>query len=84
MFLFKKYKLDSNGLTTVYSAELEQDVSIETALLKPVIRSGDIGRYWGKATAMVLFPYATTEDVAQLLSEKELRSAYPHGWKYLS
>ncbi len=56
VFLFKDSQKSDSSLTKVRSNELDQEVELEPSLLKPVIRSGSIGRYWAKPTALVLFP----------------------------
>src|ERR1035438_4742207 len=83
VFLFKDYTNGKSPLAKVWSKELEEEVEIERALLKPVVRSGKIGRYWATRTAAVLFPYTLTGPAAQLLARIELRKEFPHAWKYL-
>jgi hypothetical protein len=84
VFLFKDAVRVKGALAKVWSKELDQEVEIESAILKPVIRSGKIGRFWANPTAMVLFPYRLNKGNAQLLSEAELRRQFPCAWKYLS
>jgi hypothetical protein len=69
--------------TTVSSKELNKHVEIESRLLKPVIRSGDIGRFWAEPTALVLFPYNVIDGKAQLIPESEMKRAFPKTWEYL-
>jgi len=69
---------------TVSSKELSNDVTIETALLKPVVRSGDIGRYFATPTALVLFPYEVQSGKFNLIDGKKLRSDFHKTWDYLS
>lgn len=83
VFLFKQVQKTAGKLTEVFSKELEKMVSVESALLKPVVRSGEIGRYNGRSSALVLFPYSINENGATLLPEKELETRYPQTWKYL-
>ena len=82
VFLFKDVPQLRNATVTVYSKALDKDVELETGLLKPVVRSGEIGRYWARATALVIFPYKQVNDRCALLSEPELRE-YPKTWRYL-
>jgi hypothetical protein len=84
VFLFKEYRDGSTKTTQVFSKELNAWVTLETQILKPVIRSGNIGRYWAKQTAYVLFPYLVENNTAKLISQTELRGNYPLAWKYLS
>ncbi|MBI5291659.1 MAG: Eco57I restriction-modification methylase domain-containing protein, partial [Chloroflexi bacterium] len=83
VFLFKDTPTPSKKLTKVYSKELDQEVSLESGLLKPVVRSGEIGRYWATPTAHVLFPYYVEDGKAKLISETEMERAYPKTWEYL-
>ena len=84
VFLLKDANESETKHTLVHSKELNEQVELETDLLKPVIRSGNIDRYWAENTALVLFPYKFQEGNAQLLSEGELQSKYPLTWAYLS
>jgi len=84
VFLFKERIGARGAVSKVWSKELDQEVQIENALLKPVIRSGKIGRYWATPTASVLFPYELENGSARLFSDKELRHQFPLAWKYLS
>jgi hypothetical protein len=84
VFLFKDSDKSKREFTKVFSKELDRDVEIESALLKPVVRSGEIGRYWAKPTALVLFPYKLTGGKHFLIPEKELREKYNKTWRYLS
>ena len=84
VFLFKECKLSNCDLTKVSSKELGTEVSLETALLKPVIRSGEIGRYWAKPSALVLFPYGIQNGKAELIPESKLKKDYARAWAYLA
>jgi type I restriction-modification system DNA methylase subunit len=83
VFLFKGSVKDVKRLTGVYSQQLGREVLIESALLKPVVRSGEIGRYTVTATAHVLFPYDLSEGKANLIPEERMRKEHPHAWEYL-
>ena len=83
IFVFKDVPALQGKTTSVYSKELNTLVSIETALLKPVVRSGSIGRYFAHATAAVLFPYELANSRAALIPEKTLKRAFPKAWRYL-
>jgi hypothetical protein len=71
-------------VTKVLSQELNEWVELESAILKPVIRSGSIGRYYANPTALVLFPYEVKDCSAQLYIPSELNQEYPLTWKYLN
>ena len=83
VFLFKEYERTSAGTTKVYSKELKQDVELESRLLKPVVRSGSIGRFWAEPTALVLFPYKPVAGKFQLIPESEMKQSFPKTWDYL-
>ncbi len=82
VFLFEAVEAH-NGVCTVASDSLGKPVKLEAKLLKPVIRSGEIGRFWARPTHLVLFPYTLHRDAAELLTEKELAKKYPLAWDYL-
>jgi hypothetical protein len=83
VFLFKEHSETKGKITEVHSKQLGRVAKIEAALLKPVIRSGSIGRYWATPEAQVLFPYRLTDGKSQLISEDELHKEYPNAWSYL-
>ena|SRR5215208_3478620 len=82
VFLFKDNQKAHGSLTKVRSNELDQEVELESSLLKPVIRSGSIGRYWARRTALVLFPYKQ-DNGFRLIPEAEMKSRFPKAWSYL-
>ena len=61
----------------------DHTAEIEREIVKPVVRSGTIGRYWAQPTALVLFPYETDSGHAKLISQGVLRDRFPKAWKYL-
>ena len=83
VFLFKDWKNITDSTIEVFSKELDSYVTIETDLLKPVVRSGEIGRYWANPTAQVLFPYEALNRKFILIPEYRLKSSYPKAWDYL-
>jgi len=83
IFLFKEYKEVSNGLIRVFSKELDAYFELEKSLLKPVVRSGHIGRYWASPTALVLFPYKLKDGKARLIPESTMTQDSPNAWNYL-
>ena len=84
VFLFKEFQKKCDGIIEVKSKELGKWIEIEEGILKKVIRSGSIGRYWAKTTAYVLFPYSVQDNVAKLMSENDLRNKFPLAWSYLN
>ncbi len=82
VFLFKNYQETSDSIN-VWSKILDESVVLEKELLKPVIRSGELGRYWANPTARVLFPYEKSFGKYQLINEKKLKITYPKTYDYL-
>jgi type I restriction-modification system DNA methylase subunit len=82
VFLFESVAPRKN-VCKVFSDSLQKEVELESALLKPVIRSGQIGRGWARPTHFVLFPYKLAKGKAELLAEKELVKQFPLAWDYL-
>jgi len=83
VFLFKDCQKAESPITIVHSKELGNSVEIETNILKSVVRSGEIGRYWATPTAEVLFPYETTDGKFKLIPENRLKKDFPKAWNYL-
>ncbi|MEI6046613.1 MAG: Eco57I restriction-modification methylase domain-containing protein, partial [Chloroflexota bacterium] len=84
VFLFKGVSLAREAITQVVSKELNKSVELESCLLKPVVRSGNIGRFWLNPTALVLFPYSLVGGKYQLIPEADMRSGFPRAWNYLT
>ncbi len=82
VFLFKDSQKTQDAIIKVQSKELGQAVDLEAEILKPVIRSGSIGRYWARPTALVLFPYKLDRG-PRLISEEEMAARFPKAWSYL-
>jgi hypothetical protein len=83
VFLFKNSNISSSPLTIVKSKELDKSIEVETALLKYVVRSGEIGRYWANPSALVLFPYKRNSGKVRLITEEEMMRYHPCSWAYL-
>jgi len=84
VFLFKEYRSYDKKIFEVYSKELGDWFKIEKLILKQVIRSGDIGKYWANPTALVLFPYEVKNNSARLFSQIEMKKQFPLAWEYLN
>jgi len=82
VFLFKEFEIKGQ-LTQVSSQLLEKSVTLETQILKPVVRSGGIERYAAEPEALVLFPYDVIDNSARLFSKTELENRFPLAWQYL-
>ena len=84
VYLFKEYQNENEDIVDVWSKELNAWIKIERAVLKPVVRSGNISRYSANPTALVLFPYEVQECTARLYTPTEMREQYPQAWAYLN
>lgn len=78
----------SEDLIRAYSTELHEDVEIEKALTKPLLKGGDVHRYATLTSKkIVIFPYKLSylngEQTAQLYTEEEMTSNFPKGFAYL-
>jgi hypothetical protein len=63
-----------------FSKTLQKEVTLETELLKPLIKGGQMRRYIiEKPEKVLLFPYQD----ASLISKKELQELHPRCWEYL-
>ncbi|MCC7439635.1 MAG: restriction endonuclease subunit M, partial [Armatimonadetes bacterium] len=83
VFLFKEFEQQSKKEIRVYSKESNTWFEIESDILKPIVRSGDIRRYTSKPSVVALFPYEVKGVTATLHSESEIASRFPKAWKYL-
>lgn len=85
VFLFKKYRpSEQNGMIDVYSQARGRWLRLESDILKPVVRSGRIRRYYAEPSALVLFPYEVVNRGARLYSSGEIAAHFPLAWDYLS
>ncbi|MBI4662076.1 MAG: Eco57I restriction-modification methylase domain-containing protein, partial [Verrucomicrobia bacterium] len=84
VYLFKEFKRTKDGLTEVFSKELDKPIQVETGILKRVVRSGQVGRYFARPTALVLFPYEVRNNEARIYTPAEMRKTFPLAWEYLS
>ncbi|MFR9165615.1 MAG: Eco57I restriction-modification methylase domain-containing protein [Dysgonomonas sp.] len=67
-----------------YSYELDCDIQIEKALVKPLLKGDDIHKYDTIYTdKYVVFPYKLENGKAALYSEQELKTLFPQGYNYL-
>lgn len=84
VFLFKQFNVKTPHTTEVFSKELDEWVEIENTLLKRVVRSGDIGPYYARVEATVLFPYEVQDSEARLYNQSEMKKHFPLAWRYLN
>jgi hypothetical protein len=84
VYLFEDYDTNTKSDSVdVFSESLKERLTIERGILKQVIRSGNIGRYYANPTALLLFPYEVNNKSARLLSPNEMQTNYPLAWSYL-
>ncbi|NIA12172.1 MAG: restriction endonuclease subunit M, partial [Nitrospiraceae bacterium] len=74
IFLFKEHQHETEDIVDVWSKELDRWIKIESDVLKPVIRSGNISRYSANPTALVLFPYEVKGCRARLYTPAEMQN----------
>lgn len=76
--------LEARG-KSIYSRALGREVDVEPALLHPLLKGSAHIRRWAldPTPLRALFPYRSPEEGAELLSQTELRRAYPKAWGYL-
>lgn len=84
VFLFKQFGTKTERTTEVFSKELQEWVTVENGLLKQVVRSGDIGRYYAGVEALVLFPYEVRGTSARLYTQSEMEQRFPMAWQYFN
>lgn len=84
VYTLEKRGEPSEGIIKVYSHSLEQELKLESALLKPLLSGKDIERYSSPIpNRLLLFPYKVMEGKAELILPQEFASAYPKCWEYL-
>jgi type I restriction-modification system DNA methylase subunit len=84
VYILEKRGEPSDGIIKVYSHSLEQELKLESALLKPLLSGKDIERYSSPIPNWLLFfPYKVMERKAELILPQEFASAYPKCWEYL-
>ncbi|MHB1391249.1 MAG: Eco57I restriction-modification methylase domain-containing protein [Thermoleophilia bacterium] len=83
VFLFKAFQPGKKGTIEVEPSKAGLKILLESAILKRVVRSGSVGRYFATPTALVLFPYEVEDREAQLFTQRELQTRFPLAWEYL-
>lgn len=83
IFLFKAYEPGDETIR-LYSAEQSEWIELESTILKPVVRSGDIRPFQMSPSVLTLFPYQLDGLTARPFTEIELQQQFPLAWSYLS
>lgn len=73
-----------DGIVYGYSKDLDDEISIEIGLVRPLLKGEDVHRYDNIFTQrMVLFPYKVSGNKATLYTEEEISELFPLGYSYL-
>ena len=71
--------------TKIKCKEDGKEYSIESKILRPLIKGGDSRDFTLKDTSkLILFPYSTTKGITTLVSKNEMKKDYPRAWAYLT
>jgi hypothetical protein len=75
---------EKGDIIRCYSAQLEEEIEIESGFVRPFLMGKDVHRY-EKPTPknVVIFPYWIRDGKATLMLQKEIKKHFPLGWKYL-
>ncbi len=84
---FLKEAKELNDHYTAYSPELDEEITIEKGLVKPLLLGDQVHRYERLSTNnLVVFPYLlpdVSEGKAILLTAEQITTQFPKGWDYL-
>jgi hypothetical protein len=73
-----------NEYVSGFSKQLGVEITLETALTKPLLKGGDVHRYEIiKSDKVVIFPYNLDNGRAELFTEDEIKNLFPKGYLYL-
>lgn len=76
---------DKGDVLRCYSKQLDAEIQIERGLVRPFLMGKDVHRYQPATPQnVVIFPYLIEGGKAQLLTQAEIRTQFPLGWKYLT
>lgn len=75
---------EEGEVLTCYSKQLDAEVQIERGLVKPFLMGKNVHRYAPPdAKNVVIFPYEIKDGIASLMTQSQIKSEFPLGWKYL-
>lgn len=84
VYVLEKRSDNENGVTRVYSKELNKDFKLETELLKPLLSGKHVDKFYALSTnQLLLFPYEVANEKAELIEEGKFKKAFPKAWNYL-
>lgn len=84
IFVLKKLGELKDGKVKVYSSSLNQELELESEMLKPFLTGKNITRYYSPPSKeLLLFPYKLSGGKATLISQSQLQTLYPNVWVYL-
>lgn len=73
-----------NFIVKVKSPQLDEIVTLETALLHPLAKGGDSLRFIVRdVDRRIIFPYEFSNGKTTLISQQTMRANYPRTWEYL-
>lgn len=83
-FLLHDLEQRRHGLRLVRSTHLGREFWLEEAVLRPLLKGGDVARYaLLRPRFLALYPYAPDSGGGGLLREAWLRASTPKAWEYL-
>jgi len=83
VYFLYKCKVENN-LIIGFSKQLNREVIIEQAFVKPLLKGEDVHRYEKINTdRVVIFPYRLENGKAELYKEQEIKDYFPNGYSYL-
>ena len=83
VFVLELVKENQNVLQC-FSKSLNKEILIEKEFVKPFLMGKDVKRYERPYLKnWIIFPYTINENKPSLLEEKDLRTQFPLGWRYL-
>jgi hypothetical protein len=75
---------DNGRVIKGFSKQLNREVEIERAFVKPLLKGDQVHRYETlKTNNYVIFPYKLSNGKAVLYTEKEIKTLFPKGYAYL-
>ncbi|PNK16947.1 Eco57I restriction-modification methylase domain-containing protein [Cylindrospermopsis raciborskii] len=81
---FLEHISEKDGIITAYSKSLNQEVKIERAFVKPLLKGADVHRYQTlNPKIWCVFPYKFQNNKALLYTQSEIQSIFPKAWQYL-
>jgi len=75
----------SDRIFKFFSERADDEIEIESQLVKPFLRGEDVHRYsYPSCLYYCIYPYSFRNDKTTILEERELKELYPLGFAYLN